>query len=278
MEPSPDELTFMRRAVAAGKRSSAEPGKVTPKVGVVVVRGSEILGESFRGETGTGDHAEYGLLKQLEGVSLSGATVFTTLEPCSRRSPEKQPCAERLIAREVGTVIIGMYDPNSEIYREGWRMLRDAGVELRDFDTDLRKEIQKDNLAFMELFQLAIGDEGTATFDYLQNGGRFEIFAEETRLVGFQTKWTRGGRGAIYAYDSDNLVALARYANAFEEIDDPGALDFSNYSLLVREGEIAVFRNGSGFALVQVVRVLAGPQHGDDRTEAQIRYQLRLSD
>lgn len=264
----------MRSAVDLGKKSVPESNRPnTPKVGVVIVRDDEILGQSWRGETGAGRHAEYGLLKRLEGVDLAGSHAFTTLEPCSKRNHPKQPCAARLAERGVQVVWIGMYDPNPRIYRAGWRMLRDAGVQLRDFPPDLRSEIQVDNAPFVDTFRLAIGDAGTATFDYKQNGGRFAIDCSAGKLL---THWTQGGRGSIHALDYEHHVAHARYAQRFCEIDDPGALDFSNYSVLVREGEIVVFSNGSGYALVKVANVLAGSHYGDDRTELQIDYEIRI--
>src|SRR5207245_2794308 len=77
--------------------------------------------------------------------------------------------------RGVSTVFIGMYDPNPLIYREGWRMLRDAGVLLRDFSPELRAEIVADNTKFIDSYRVGIGAAGTASFDYRQNGGQFEI-------------------------------------------------------------------------------------------------------
>jgi diaminohydroxyphosphoribosylaminopyrimidine deaminase / 5-amino-6-(5-phosphoribosylamino)uracil reductase len=272
-----DDLRWMRRAVDIGRMSAAEVGRSdVPRVGVVLACGSELLSEAHRGETGPGDHAEYGLLNRLADGDLREATLYTTLEPCSRRSPEKTPCAQRIIDHGVGTVAIGMYDPNPMIYREGWRMLRDARVRLRDFDASLRAEVRSDNFSFVQHFQRAVGLDGAASFDYEQNGGFFDLLADESSEVTFRTKWVRRGPRTIYIYDSDNHVALARYASEFNEVDDPGALDFSNYTMPVDEGEVAVFRNSRGYALVRVDRVLAGPTWGDDRTEVQFRFELRM--
>jgi hypothetical protein len=54
--------------------------------------------------------------------------------------------------------------------------------------------------------------------------------------------------------------AWVRYANTFEEIDDPRALDFSNYTFPVSEGEIAVFKNEAAFVLVRMQKVFVGPR------------------
>lgn len=103
-------LESMRRSAELARRSEGESGRtsVAPGVAVVITQNGKQVGESYRGRSGSGEHAEYVLLKELEGVDLSGATVFTTLEPCSRGGPGKHPCAERLVARRISTVYIGM--------------------------------------------------------------------------------------------------------------------------------------------------------------------------
>ena len=250
----------MRRATDLGKRSIAEDERALPRVGAVAVRDGELLAKGFRGKTGPGDHAEYGLIKEAEPETFSGATLYTTLEPCSRRGTDRTPCARRVVDAGFVTVVIGAYDPNPSIYREGWRILRDAGLRLRDFTPDLRAEIQADNQAFVDSFRISIGTRGTARFDYTQDGGKYEIRAEEGTFV---TRWTNRGHGSIYAIDDSRHVAHARYARAFDEVDDPAALDFSNYTLPLSVGEVGVFRNKSGYLLVKIVRVLsnAGGEH-----------------
>src|SRR5207302_1947546 len=126
-----------------------------PKVGALLIKNGQVLAEAYRGQQKAGDHAEFYLLEGLlPGRDVSDAIVYTTLEPCSRRhSSEKIPCARRLVDRRVAEVVIGMYDPNPKIYREGWKILSEAGVRLRDFPADLREEIRADNRVFVDQYQ-----------------------------------------------------------------------------------------------------------------------------
>src|SRR4051794_6450260 len=107
---------LMELAIQEARRSRDEEDKRDhPRVGVVVVKGGRVLAVAHRGELKPGEHAEFTALeKKLKVTDISGATVYTTLEPCTSRNHPKIPCAERLVDRRVDRVIIGMLDPNKE--------------------------------------------------------------------------------------------------------------------------------------------------------------------
>ena len=144
------EVDYMKLAIREARRSRAEDDGPHPYVGVVVVRGNEVLASSCRGDLVPGDHAEYTALeKKLGSDKLVGCTVYTTLEPCTTRSHHKIPCADRLIQRRVDRVVIGTLDPDQRITGQGVLRLRRAGIAVDLFPPELMSEVEELNRNFI---------------------------------------------------------------------------------------------------------------------------------
>lgn len=263
---------FMKRAIEQMRLSEGR----RPLVGTVIEKDGLVLAEAHRQLR---LHAERAAIEvaQSQGLDLRGATVYTTLEPCVEADGSTTECCADLIIRMMcTTVYIGRYDHNPRIYREGWKRLRDGGIVLRDFEPDLRSQIDRVNMEFQGHFQCGAGPHGGARFDYLLNEGNFEIQLSPTDKRVILTRWARCGVNSIYACAIQPVrVALARYARDFEEIDDPRALDF-NYTIRVGTGEIAAFVSDFGCALVKVLEVESGAEYGALRTSVKIQFETRV--
>src|SRR6266704_2376987 len=136
------DVRLMRQAIEQAKRSPVARAD-DPMVGAVV-RGAEGTVESaHRSEKAAGDHAEFTLLqKKVRSKDiLAGATLYSTLEPCTARNHDKRPCANWIIERSIRRVFIGMLDPNRNIRGEGYWRLVEAGIEVEFFPYELAREI-----------------------------------------------------------------------------------------------------------------------------------------
>src|SRR5690348_5264593 len=106
---------FMRQALALAERgvALASPGAL---VGAVIVAEDKVVGRGYY----TYDDVVHAEIKALQeaGAAARGATIYTTLEPCSHhgRTP---PCAKALIDAGVRRVVTAMQDPNPEVNGRG---------------------------------------------------------------------------------------------------------------------------------------------------------------
>lgn len=140
---------FATMAIEEALKSVPEDTRPHPKVGAIVVKNGEVLCKAYRGEN-LKSHAEYIALEdKLADDLVAGATVYTTLEPCTTRIHPKIPCAQRLIDRKVARVVIGMLDPNPDIRGMGDKRLSDAGIEVQLFPRDLRAQVEEMNREFI---------------------------------------------------------------------------------------------------------------------------------
>jgi diaminohydroxyphosphoribosylaminopyrimidine deaminase/5-amino-6-(5-phosphoribosylamino)uracil reductase len=253
---------MMRLAISEARESE---GSV--QVGVVIEKDGTVLAQAHKGERGT-EHAEaIALAKAREaglGVSSAGANRFS--------------CAQLLADADIAAVYIGSYDRNPSIYRMGWRILRDAGINLYDFPPGLREEVSGVGRSFDTHFIRRVGLIGKANFDYSQNGGKCDLaVSDEDGSPVWTTSWGECGADSIYANGGHpGVVALARFAREFSEIDDPGAYDYGSHFAKAQIGDIVIFRNAYGYALIKVTEVEAGPTRGTAAIRLRFEYQLRL--
>jgi diaminohydroxyphosphoribosylaminopyrimidine deaminase/5-amino-6-(5-phosphoribosylamino)uracil reductase len=121
-----EEEAFLERALALAERGLglASPN---PQVGAVVVAHGEVVGEGWHEGPGT-EHAEVMALRAA-GNLARGSTLYVTLEPCSHQG-RTPPCAPAIAVAGVARVMAGIRDPNPVVNGEGFRILREAGVEV----------------------------------------------------------------------------------------------------------------------------------------------------
>src|SRR5262249_43135504 len=124
------DARFMALALALGRRGLGNTWP-NPAVGAVIVRnephGPVVVGRGWT-QPGGRPHAEVEALGRA-GAAARGATIYTTLEPCSHFG-QTPPCADAIIVAGIARVVSALDDPNPEIAGEGYRRLRAQGITV----------------------------------------------------------------------------------------------------------------------------------------------------
>ena len=122
-----DEGNALLEALRCAERGRGHT-RPNPPVGAVIVRGGEIIGRGWHRRAG-GDHAEVAAIKDAarRGESVRGATLYVTLEPCSRPG-RVGACTDAIIAAGLKRVVFGSVDPNPVNKGRAKRVLAKAGI------------------------------------------------------------------------------------------------------------------------------------------------------
>lgn len=123
---SPLDRQMMQRALdlAARGRYTTHPN---PRVGCVIARGEQIVGEAWHRKAGEA-HAEP-LALEAAGDWARDATVYVTLEPHGFHG-KTPPCTDALIRAGVRRVVCGTLDFHPKVRGDGVRQLKAAGIDV----------------------------------------------------------------------------------------------------------------------------------------------------
>jgi diaminohydroxyphosphoribosylaminopyrimidine deaminase/5-amino-6-(5-phosphoribosylamino)uracil reductase len=79
-------------------------------------------------------HAEESALAKAPDMDLSGATMYTTMEPCSKRSSGPRTCTDLIIEAGFGRVVMALREPPVFVHCVGAELLREAGLDVVTID------------------------------------------------------------------------------------------------------------------------------------------------
>lgn len=141
-------LTELDRRYLAVAIDEAQDDPRDFKVGAVIVTRAGHVIKAHGGEDELQkEHAEHRAIEKCLalGLSLDGATLYTTLEPCVEhsRSPGDTPCAVKILDTEISKVVIGLVDVDGRVRKQGISKLRGKRLEVVVCDdVALRKRIE----------------------------------------------------------------------------------------------------------------------------------------
>lgn len=125
------DVEWLERAIGLSRK--CQPSESAFSVGAVLVGedGAEIA-TGYSREVDPKDHAEQIALSRAvpRGFDLSGATMYSSLEPCLRRLSRPLGCARLIAAAGVRRVVIAWREPPLFVPGGGAEWLESNGVEV----------------------------------------------------------------------------------------------------------------------------------------------------
>lgn len=125
-----EDLPLLRQAVELSRR--CVPCATSYRVGAVVRTCDGRLFEGYTHETSPTHHAEQEAIAKAVavGAELRGATIYSSMEPCSKRSSEPESCSALIRRLGFARVVFALYEPDCFVACRGALDLREAGIEV----------------------------------------------------------------------------------------------------------------------------------------------------
>jgi pyrimidine deaminase RibD-like protein len=127
--PDPDRY-WLRVAIAESSR--CPPSDTAYPVGAVIVGadGQEIA-RGYSRETDPKVHAEEVALAKAAGdPRLTGATIYSSLEPCGKRVSRPRTCTQWIVHTGIPRVVFALREPSRFVVGEGAEVLAANGVTV----------------------------------------------------------------------------------------------------------------------------------------------------
>jgi len=134
--PPGADLRWLRLAIELSRR--CPPALRAYSVGAVIVdRDGEVVATGFSREAGDSDHAEEVALRKAaagprSAPRLAGATLYSSLEPCSVRKSRPRTCTELIMAAGIGRVVFAWREPDLFADCQGMQILAAAGLAVTE--------------------------------------------------------------------------------------------------------------------------------------------------
>lgn len=120
---------YLMEAIEQSRLCKPQAGNYS--VGAVLVTDERIF-HGYTHQSAPNNHAEEEVIAQaLEaGVSMHGATIYSSIEPCSTRKSKPRSCSQLIIDHGIARVVYALAEPTLFVNCNGTDMLREAGIEV----------------------------------------------------------------------------------------------------------------------------------------------------
>jgi pyrimidine deaminase RibD-like protein len=113
---------------------------------MVVGADDQVIATGYSREGDPHDHAEETALAKMspDDPRLPSATIYSSLEPCSKRSSHPLTCTQLILAAGIPRVVLAWREPSLFVDCEGVELLQSAGCEVIEIP-DLAAEVRAIN-------------------------------------------------------------------------------------------------------------------------------------
>ena len=102
--------------------------KLNPSVGTIVVKKGSVISSGVTSLKGR-PHSEFNALNNLK--KCSGATLYTTLEPCTHHG-KTPPCTNIIIKKRIKKVYYSFEDPDTRTFKKAKQILKLNGIKSKN--------------------------------------------------------------------------------------------------------------------------------------------------
>ena len=102
-------------------------------VGAVVFDAEgNLVSTGYSREEGVRSHAEEVALNRAhkKGINVEGGVIYSSMEPCGKRSSSHKTCTERIIESGIIKVVFALHEPHIFVYPENIDRFSKAGIQL----------------------------------------------------------------------------------------------------------------------------------------------------
>jgi diaminohydroxyphosphoribosylaminopyrimidine deaminase/5-amino-6-(5-phosphoribosylamino)uracil reductase len=106
----------------------------------------QVISTGYSRENDPHDHAEETALAKVspDDPRLASATMYSTLEPCSKRSSHPVTCTQLIISAGIPRVVLAWREPTIFVDCEGVGLLRAANIDVVEI-AELADEVKQIN-------------------------------------------------------------------------------------------------------------------------------------
>ncbi len=132
LHPDTDEDDLRRLQQAIDLSRLCTPSATSYCVGAVIVTAAGEVFEGYTHQSSPTNHAEQEAIRQAcdAGADLRGATIYSSMEPCSSRKSEQESCSELIIRHGFARVVFALYEPSCFVSCHGALNMRLAGIRV----------------------------------------------------------------------------------------------------------------------------------------------------